>query len=197
MADLLVSIILLVLFSPVIIVVAILLRLTGHSPVYFSQPRIGFNDKVFTVYKFKSMNDGKDDKGNLLPDVDRLTTVGKVIRKTSIDELPQLINVLKGEMSLIGPRPLLVHYLPLYSAAQRRRHLVRPGITGWAQVNGRNEISWQKKFEYDQWYVANLSFSLDCRILFLTIINTLKARGINQEGQATVQAFTGNEKKYE
>lgn len=190
--DFMAALVVLMIFFPVIIIVAVLLWITHHRPVYFTQKRIGWNDKVFTVYKFKSMNDAKDEHGNLLPDAQRLTPFGKFIRKTSLDELPQLINVLKGDMSLIGPRPLLVHYLPLYSPEQRKRHLVRPGITGWAQVNGRNIIGWQKKFELDVWYVQHLNFGIDCKIVWLTIVNILKASGISQEGQATAEAFTGN-----
>ncbi len=183
------------LFLPVMIIVAVLLWITRHRPVYFAQKRLGWKEKIFTVYKFKSMNDARDEHGQLLPDAERLTAFGKFIRKTSIDELPQLINVLKGDMSLIGPRPLLVHYLPLYSSEQRKRHLIRPGITGWAQVNGRNIISWQKKFELDIWYVQHMNFTTDCKIVWMTLVNILKASGISQEGQATVEAFTGNKKE--
>ena len=190
--DFLASFFFLFLFFPLIILVALLLRVTGHKKVFFIQPRIGKDGIEFRIIKFRTMSDKKDLHGNLLPDSERLTTIGRIVRKTSIDELPQLFNVLKGDMSLIGPRPLLAEYLPLYSVEQRIRHLVRPGITGWAQVNGRNVISWQKKFELDQWYVKNLSFILDLRILWLTVINILKAKGINQEGQATIQAFKGN-----
>lgn len=190
--DFLAAALLLMLFSVPMLIVALILWITNHRPVLFVQPRAGLNGKIFKLVKFKSMNDSRTAKGELLPDADRLTAVGKFIRKTSLDELPQLFNVLKGDMSLIGPRPLLVSYLPLYSPEQMQRHQVRPGITGWAQVNGRNVISWQKKFEYDRWYVKHLSFKLDIRILYLTVINTLTAKGISQEGQATVQAFTGN-----
>ncbi len=184
----------LMILFPVMITVALLLAITNHRPVYFTQKRVGWKDKIFTVYKFKSMNEARDENGHLLPDALRLTSFGKFLRKTSLDELPQLLNVLKGDMSLIGPRPLLLHYLPLYSEEQRKRHLVRPGITGWAQVNGRNIISWQKKFELDVWYVHHLSFWIDCKIVWLTLVNILKAVGISQEGQATVEAFTGNKK---
>lgn len=160
--------------------------------VFFFQPRPGKNGKIFKVIKFKTMTDERDAAGNLLPDEVRLTKVGKVVRSTSIDELPQLINVLKGDMSLIGPRPLLVQYLPLYSPEQARRHEVRPGITGWAQINGRNTISWKKKFEYDVWYVDHISFLLDLRIIFLTVKKVFVREGISHEGMATMEPFNGN-----
>jgi len=159
---------------------------------FFTQGRPGKGGKVFKVIKFKTMTDERDADGNLLPDADRLTSVGRFVRSTSIDELPQLINVLKGDMALIGPRPLLVQYLPLYSKEQARRHDVRPGITGWAQVNGRNAISWTKKFELDVWYVDHCSFWLDVKIIFLTIKKVFVREGISQEGQATMEFFTGN-----
>ena len=159
---------------------------------FFAQERPGKGGKVFKVIKFKTMTDERDADGNLLPDADRLTNVGRFVRSTSIDELPQLINVLKGDMALIGPRPLLVQYLPLYSKEQARRHDVRPGITGWAQVNGRNAISWTKKFELDVWYVDHCSFWLDVKIIFLTIKKVFVREGISQEGQATMDFFTGN-----
>lgn len=159
---------------------------------FFFQERPGKNGKIFRVIKFKTMTDERDAGGNLLTDADRLTNVGRFVRSTSIDELPQLINVLKGDMALIGPRPLLVQYLPLYSKEQARRHDVRPGITGWAQVNGRNAISWTKKFELDVWYVDHCSFWLDVKIIFLTIKKVFVREGISQEGQATMEFFTGN-----
>lgn len=159
---------------------------------FFFQERPGKNCKIFKVVKFKTMTDERDASGKLLPDAERLTKVGQFIRSTSLDELPQLWNVLKGDMSLIGPRPLMVKYLPLYSPEQNRRHDVRPGITGWAQINGRNNISWQKKFEYDIWYVDNLSFSIDCKIIFATIKKVICRSDINKEGQATTNPFTGN-----
>lgn len=193
--DFLAALTALVIFLPVMLLVVLLLKLTGHQRIFFTQPRVGLNDRVFTLVKFISMTDDRDAQGNLLPDDQRLTSFGKLLRKTSLDELPQLINVLKGDMSLIGPRPLLVQYLPLYSTEQRKRHLVRPGITGWAQVNGRNAISWEQKFEYDVWYVNHQSLWLDLRIFFLTIRNIVKAEGISQEGQATMQAFTGSKNK--
>ena len=160
--------------------------------VFFSQDRPGKDGKIFNVYKFKTMTDERDSTGKLLPDAQRLTKVGKFIRSTSIDDLPQLWNVFKGDMAIIGPRPLRTHYLPLYSKEQARRHDVRPGITGWAQVHGRNAISWAQKFEYDVWYVDNLSFLLDCKIIFLTIQKVFKREGISAEGQVTVEPFNGH-----
>ncbi len=174
------------------IFIAILLRLVhGKGGVFFTQLRPGKDEVIFKLVKFKTMNDKRDVAGNLLPDAERLTGIGKFIRKISLDELPQLWNVLKGEMSLIGPRPLLVEYLPLYNEKQIRRHEVRPGITGWAQVNGRNAISWKQKFEYDVWYVDNCSFALDMKILWMTVHKVFKREGISQEGQATVEKFNG------
>lgn len=162
----------------------------GGSP-FFTQTRPGKDGKLFKVIKFKTMNERTDSRGNLLPDDIRLTKVGRFVRKTSLDEIPQLINVIKGDMSLIGPRPLLVEYLDLYTAEQRRRHAVRPGITGWAQVNGRNTISWAEKFRYDLYYVDNLSFALDVRIFFITILKVFKAEGISGRGVATAEKFNG------
>jgi len=159
---------------------------------FFFQARPGKNGKIFRIIKFKTMNDKKDLQGNLLSDAERLTIIGKFVRKTSLDEIPQLLNVIKGDMSLIGPRPLLVSYLPLYDEKQKRRHDVRPGITGWAQVNGRNAISWQQKFEYDVWYVENISLRLDIKILFMTILKVFKSEGINAGTSATMEIFTGN-----
>ena len=159
---------------------------------FFFQERPGKGGKIFNVVKFKTMTDERDAEGRLLPDADRLTKVGRFVRSTSIDELPQLWNVFKGDMSLIGPRPLRTHYLPLYSKEQSRRHDVRPGITGWAQTHGRNSISWSKKFEYDVWYVDHISFSLDCKILLLTIKKVFKREGISADGQATAEAFNGH-----
>lgn len=160
--------------------------------VFFFQPRPGRNGKIFKVIKFKTMTDERDAAGNLLPDEVRLTKVGRFVRSTSIDELPQLINVIKGDMSLIGPRPLLVQYLPLYSPEQARRHEVRPGITGWAQINGRNSISWKQKFEYDVWYVDHISFLLDLKIIFLTVKKVFVREGISHEGMATMEPFNGH-----
>lgn len=182
----------LLILSPVFIIVTICLFIANKGKPFFFQSRPGKDEKVFKIVKFKSMNDRKDKDGNLLPDAVRLTKVGAFVRKTSLDEIPQLINVLKGDMSLIGPRPLLVQYLPLYNDRQKRRHDVRPGITGWAQVNGRNAISWPQKFEYDVWYVENLSFALDVKIIFMTIKKVFIREGISMEGEATTQYFEGN-----
>jgi lipopolysaccharide/colanic/teichoic acid biosynthesis glycosyltransferase len=191
LGDLLAAIIALLVFSPVMLVVMVLLMLTGHRKFFFIQPRVGYKNRIFKLVKFKSMTDAKDAKGNLKPDVERLTRFGKLLRKSSLDELPQLINVLKGDMSLIGPRPLLVSYLPLYNEKQRRRHEVKPGITGWAQVNGRNAISWEQKFDLDVWYVDHQTFGLDLSIFFKTIKNIITSEGISQDGQATMEAFKG------
>lgn len=182
----------LLLLSPIFIVVTIGLYLANNGSPFFFQNRPGLNENIFKIIKFKTMNDKKDAQGNLLPDADRLTKIGAFVRKTSLDEIPQLINVLKGDMSLIGPRPLLVQYLPLYNAEQKKRHDVRPGITGWAQVNGRNAISWQQKFEYDVWYVNHISLLLDIKILFLTVKKVFVREGISQDGQATMEVFKGN-----
>ncbi|MDM8177226.1 sugar transferase [Olivibacter sp. LS-1] len=178
--------------SPVFFTVAVFLFFANQGKAFFLQPRPGKNGRIFKVIKFKTMNDRKDKEGNLLPDAERLTAIGSVVRKTSLDEIPQLLNVIKGDMSLVGPRPLLVEYLPLYNAEQKRRHEVRPGITGWAQVNGRNAISWQQKFVYDVWYVDNLSFSLDLKIIWITIMKVFKREGISAEGHVTVERFQGN-----
>lgn len=192
--DWLVSFIALIILSPVILVTALLIRMKIGSPVVFKQQRPGLNGHPFYVYKFRSMTEERDENGNLMPDDIRLTTFGKLVRKLSLDELPQLFNVLKGDMSFVGPRPLLMEYLPLYNERQLKRHNVRPGITGWAQVNGRNAISWEKKFEYDVWYVKNYSFWLDMKILFLTVLKVFKSEGISQDGQATMTKFQGNSK---
>mgnify|MGYP000634736111 FL=1 len=183
----------LVVIWPILLIITLWLHFANKGAgAFFAQERPGKGGKVFKVIKFKTMTDERDVDGNLLPDADRLTNVGRFVRSTSIDELPQLINVLKGDMALIGPRPLLVQYLPLYSKEQARRHDVRPGITGWAQVNGRNAISWTKKFELDVWYVDHCSFWLDVKIIFLTIKKVFVREGISQEGQATMEFFTGN-----
>ena len=177
---------------PILLLITIWLHFANKGAgAFFTQERPGKNGKIFKVIKYKTMTDERDAQGNLLPDADRLTKVGKFVRSTSIDELPQLINVLKGDMALIGPRPLLPQYLPLYSKEQARRHEVRPGITGWAQVNGRNAISWTKKFELDVWYVDHCSFGLDLKIIFLTIKKVFIREGISQEGQATMEIFNG------
>lgn len=182
----------LLLLSPIFMVVMIGLCIANHGKPFFFQERPGKGERLFKIVKFKTMNDKKDKEGNLLPDAERLTKIGSFVRKTSLDEIPQLINVLKGDMSLIGPRPLLPQYLPLYNAEQKRRHQVRPGITGWAQVNGRNAISWTKKFELDVWYVDNVSFKTDIRVFLITFKKVFKSEGISQEGQATIEIFNGN-----
>jgi lipopolysaccharide/colanic/teichoic acid biosynthesis glycosyltransferase len=190
--DLLLSFTGLLIASPVFLLVTVMLAFANKGKPFFFQPRPGKNEKIFRIVKFRTMNDKRDSKGNLLPDSHRLTKIGKIVRKTSLDEIPQLINVLKGDMSLIGPRPLLIEYLPLYTKEQARRHAVRPGITGWAQVNGRNAISWEQKFKYDVWYVDNLSFTLDFKIFFKTLLKVFKSEGIAQKGQSTMEAFKGN-----
>lgn len=183
-----------ILLSPIFILVCIFLAIANRGKVFFFQKRPGKDERIFKIIKFKTMNDKKSKDGNLLPDKDRLTQVGAFVRKTSLDEIPQLLNVIKGDMSLIGPRPLLVEYLPLYNGQQKRRHEVRPGITGWAQVNGRNAISWEQKFEYDVWYVNHISLSLDVKILWKTILKVFKSEGISSNTSATMEKFTGNEK---
>ena len=182
----------LLILSPLFIVVMIRLYFANDGKPFFFQRRPGKNEKLFSIIKFKTMNDKKDAQGKLLSDAERLTPIGAFVRKTSLDELPQLINVLKGDMSLIGPRPLLPQYLHLYNDNQKRRHNVRPGITGWAQVNGRNAISWTKKFELDVWYVDHISFATDLKVFFTTFKKVFKSEGISQEGQATAEAFNGN-----
>lgn len=190
--DFLLSLIALILMSPLFLIITLLLTIANSGHPFFTQTRPGKNARLFKVIKFKTMNEKKDTTGNLLPDAERITKAGKFIRKTSLDEIPQLINVLKGEMSLIGPRPLLVEYLPLYSKEQFRRHEVRPGITGWAQVNGRNAILWEQKFKFDVYYVDHCSIGLDMIILLKTVNKVLKTEDINQTGQATMESFKGN-----
>jgi len=192
MFDIIASCILLVLFSPVMALTACLIYLTMGSPVLFRQQRPGLYGQPFTLVKFRTMTDARDKTGNLLPDEMRLTRLGALLRSTSLDELPELFNVLKGEMSLVGPRPLKMEYLSLYTPRQARRHEVLPGITGWAQVNGRNSLSWEEKFELDVWYVDNQSFWLDLKILFLTVVKVLKREGISAEGHVTMPKFTGS-----
>ena len=178
---------------PILLLITIWLHFANKGAgAFFTQDRPGKDGKIFKVIKYKTMTDERDENGELLPDAQRLTKVGKFVRSTSIDELPQLINVLKGDMALIGPRPLLVQYLPLYNKEQARRHEVRPGITGWAQCNGRNAISWQKKFELDVWYVDNCTLWTDIKIIWITIMKVLKRADISQDGQATMEAFNGN-----
>ncbi len=192
LSDFLISFCALVLFLPFVILLILFLAIANRGDVFFLQQRPGKNQRVFKVIKFKTMNNLKDAEGKLLPDHQRITTVGKFVRSTSLDEIPQLINVLKGDMSLIGPRPLLVKYLPLYSEHQAKRHNVKPGITGWAQVNGRNAISWNQKFDYDVWYIENLSFKLDLKIIILTLKKVVVREGISSETSVTTESFTGN-----
>ena len=183
---------LIILFSPIYIIVSLLILWRMGSPILFRQKRPGKDEKIFGIYKFRTMTNEKDADGNLLPDEQRLVGIGKFIRSTSLDELPQLFNVLKGEMSFVGPRPLLIEYLDLYNETQKRRHDVKPGITGWAQVNGRNAISWEQKFAYDVWYVDNCCFLLDIKIVVLTLKKVFVREGISQEGHATMETFKGN-----
>lgn len=190
--DLIVSVVAFSLLLPLFIIVTALLYIVNQGKPFFVQQRPGKHGRIFLLVKFKTMNDRKDAAGNLLSDAERLTPVGKFIRKTSLDEIPQLINVIKGEMSLIGPRPLLVEYLPLYNDTQKRRHNVRPGITGWAQVNGRNAIGWKEKFELDVWYVDNMSLLLDCKIIIFTLLKVVKSEGVSQQGHVTMTKFEGN-----
>lgn len=191
--DFCISLLAIIVLSPILVVVTIWLHFANKGAgAFFTQERPGKDAKIFRVIKFKTMTDERDTNGNLLPDVQRLTRVGKVVRSLSLDELPQLFNVLKGDMALIGPRPLLVKYLPLYTKEQMRRHEVRPGITGWAQVNGRNAITHTKKFEYDVWYVDHLSFALDVKILWMTVVNVLRRKDISTAGEATAPTFNGH-----
>ena len=191
--DFVIVFIVLLVIWPILLLLIIFHHFTNKGAgVFFTQDRPGKNARIFKAIKFKTMTDERDSEGNLLPDAERLTKVGKIVRSLSIDELPQLINVLKGDMSLVGPRPLLPKYLPLYSEEQFRRHEVRPGITGWAQVNGRNDISWKRKFELDVWYVDHVSFGLDVKIILLTIKKVFVREGINKEGNATTEAFNGH-----
>jgi len=190
--DILIAIIVLTVTAPIIIIAFFVLGFQNNWNVFFFQERPGFRQKAFKIIKFKTMTDSKDANGKLLPDNQRITKSGKIIRKLSIDELPQLINVLKGDMSLIGPRPLLFKYIPLYSDEQLTRHSVRPGITGWAQVNGRNSISWKKKFDFDIYYVDHLSFILDLKILWMTFIKVVKTEGVNQSDNRPMLPFNGS-----
>ncbi|WP_118973724.1 sugar transferase [Taibaiella koreensis] len=193
LVDLLVSLVGFIVLSPVFVVVTILLFIANQGKPFFFQKRPGKGGHIFSIIKFKTMNDKKDASGNLLPDAQRLTKVGSFVRKTSLDEIPQLLNVIVGDMSLIGPRPLLVEYLPLYNATQKRRHEVRPGITGWAQVNGRNAISWEQKFALDVWYVDHMSAGLDIKIIGKTIGKVLQSEGINSATAATMEKFKGTD----
>lgn len=190
--DILLSLIAIIVLSPVLLIVTILVRTKLGSPVLFKQERPGFNEKVFTLYKFRTMTDKRNKLGELLPDSERLTSFGKFLRSTSLDELPELFNILVGDMSIVGPRPLLVQYLPLYNEHQKRRHEARPGLSGWAQVNGRNAISWEDKFDLDVEYVEKLRFILDCKIIFMTICKVFAREGINSENSATMEPFKGS-----
>ncbi|MBT2709476.1 sugar transferase [Pseudomonas sp. ISL-84] len=190
--DLFASTLLLIIFFPVILACGLLIKIKLGSPILFKQERPGLNGKPFYLYKFRSMTEEVNDKGHLLPDHIRLTSFGKFLRRYSLDELPQLINVIKGDLSLVGPRPLLMEYLPLYTPEQAKRHLVRPGITGWAQVNGRNALSWEEKFEHDVWYVNNRNLLLDLKIVILTISKVINSEGISQPGNATMESFKGS-----
>ena len=190
--DLLLASLALILLSPVMLLVSILIAIKLGFPILFRQSRPGYQEEIFTIYKFRTMRNAADAEGNNLPDEHRLTKFGKFLRSTSLDELPELFNVIKGDMSIVGPRPLLIQYLPLYNAEQARRHDVLPGITGWAQVNGRNALTWQEKFEFDVWYVDHWTFWLDLKILALSLGKVLKREGISQPGQATAEPFQGN-----
>jgi sugar transferase EpsL len=192
--DFLLAIVATMIFLPIILVLVLMIRCVIGSPVIFKQMRPGLYGNIFYIYKFRTMSNAKNSKGELLSDAERMTKFGKFLRSTSLDELPSLLNVLKGEMSLVGPRPLLVEYLPLYNGVQARRHQVRPGVTGWAQVNGRNAISWEDKFALDVWYVDNQSFYLDIKIIFMTIKKVFIRSGISAEGEATMPKFTGSKK---
>ena len=190
--EIIMSMLIIVVISPLIVILSAIIRLKLGSPIIFKQLRPGKDGKIFTMYKFRTMSDKKDENGQLLSDELRMTKLGNFLRSTSLDELPELLNVLKGDMSFVGPRPLLVEYLDRYTAEQNRRHQVKPGITGWAQVNGRNAISWDEKFKLDVWYVDNWSLGLDIRILFMTVFRVLKRDGISQQGNVTMSKFTGS-----
>lgn len=192
--DIIVGIIGVIVFFPFFVIVFVALTINNRGTPFFYQSRPGLHGKIFKIIKFKTMTNQKDQRGNLLPDEKRLTRVGAFVRKTSLDELPQILNLLKGDMSIIGPRPLLVEYLPLYNERQQKRHLVKPGISGWAQINGRNAISWEQKFEYDVWYVENLSFWLDTKIFFMTFGKVFQSKGISANNTITMTKFTGNGK---
>lgn len=192
--DRVLAVVLILLFAPIYLVVTLLIFFKMGRPILFRQKRPGYKEKIFGIYKFRTMTDERDADGNLLPDEQRLIGVGRFIRSSSLDELPQLLNVLKGEMSFVGPRPLLIEYLPRYSEEQKKRHNVLPGITGWAQVNGRNAISWEQKFEYDVWYVKNQSFMLDMKILWMTFLKVLKRSDISSDTSATMEKFMGTQK---
>ena len=190
--DIIFSLTVLIMLSPIFLIIAILVKIKLGGHIFFVQERIGMYNRPFKMYKFRTMRNTKDSSGNLLSDNERLTKFGKILRSTSLDELPEFFNILRGEMSLIGPRPLLPEYLPLYSGEQIKRHNVLPGLTGWAQINGRNSISWTEKFKLDVWYVENWSLKLDLKIFFLTIVKVIKQEDINQESTVTMEAFNGN-----
>ena len=192
LVDKLLAIILIILFSPLMILTALLVFFKIDKAIFFRQLRPGLDEKIFTIYKFKTMSNEKDKNGDLLPDEERLSKIGKFIRKTSLDELPQLFNVIKGEMSFVGPRPLLVEYLPLYNKEQKKRHNIIPGITGWAQVNGRNAISWEEKFAYDIWYVEHQSFLLDMKIMWMTFLKVIKRSDVSSSSSVTMEKFKGS-----
>ena len=195
--DIISSLLAIIILSPLLAVTAVLVKTKLGSPVLFKQERPGKDEKIFTLMKFRTMTDERDENGELLPDEVRLTKFGKFLRSTSIDELPELFNILKGDMSVIGPRPLLVEYIPRYNEHQHRRHEVRPGLSGWAQVNGRNTVSWEDKFDMDVHYVDNYSFAMDVKILFMTILNVIKKEGISSETSATMEVFMGTSEKEE
>ena len=195
--DMLCALLALIVLSPILLITAFLVRVKLGSPVIFKQERPGLNGKIFTLYKFRTMTDERDSEGNILPDEERLTKFGKLLRSTSLDELPELLNILFGDIAVIGPRPLLVEYLPRYNAEQRRRHEVRPGLSGLAQVNGRNAISWEDKFKYDVQYVDHVTFIGDWKIILKTVLNVIKRDGINSETAATMEVFMGTEEKVE
>jgi sugar transferase EpsL len=190
--DITTALLLLLITVPLMLLVAVLVQVKQGSPILFRQQRPGLNGELFEIYKFRTMTNVHTENGELLPDAQRLTSLGKIMRRFSLDELPQLLNVLKGDLSMVGPRPLLMEYMALYTPEQKRRHEVRPGITGWAQVNGRNALSWEERFKLDVWYVDNQSFVLDLKILWMTLFNIWRGEGINQEGQETMEKFRGS-----
>ena len=195
MLDFILSLLAIIILSPVLLITALLVKIKLGSPVIFKQQRPGKNEKIFTLYKFRTMTDKKDEKGNLLPDEQRLTKFGKILRSTSLDELPELLNILKGDMAIVGPRPLLVEYLELYNQKQKHRHDVRPGLTGLAQINGRNTISWEEKFDEDLKYINKITFIGDLKIILKTIVKVFKREGISQKGNQTMEKFKGSENK--
>lgn len=193
--DIIISVCMIIILSPLFLIVSILVRCKLGSPVIFKQERPGKNEKIFSIYKFRTMSDERDANGELLADDIRLTRFGKFLRSTSLDEIPEFFNIVKGDMSFVGPRPLLIQYLPLYNAQQKRRHLVRPGLTGWAQVNGRNRITWEERFALDVWYVDHIHFGLDIKILCMTVVKVFKRSDINSDNDATMEDFVGSDMK--